>query len=108
VTKSSVITVASHIVGRGADFIVQPDVLKQCEGLHVIITYLPTNNKKFDQRMLVQEIGRTARMGNPGSHDIIVKNNPPREKQQLITVSSAEEKYYHLMSAVYKKIKVLP
>lgn len=108
VTKKNTITIASHVASRGADFIVQPDLFHECEGLHVMITYLPTNKGYLDLRILIQMIGRTARMENTGTHEIIVKNNPSVETADPITVSTEQEKYHYLIAQLYKKIKDQP
>ena len=73
------ITLATHIVGRGADFKVLPDV-NRAGGLHVLITGVPN----ADARLLTQMIGRTARMDNDGSHSIILRGSLPSEDMSPI------------------------
>lgn len=103
------ITLASHVAGRGADFVVQPEVIRQCQdgrrGLHVCITYAPMNDDHLDELTFVQMIGRTARMNNPGTHSIIATHSLDIDHtHELIKVTEAQSKYTKLMEAIYKKL----
>ena len=58
------ITIATNAAGRGIDIILD-EKAKASGGLHVIIPFLPIN-----QRVLSQAMGRSARQGQPGSVSI--------------------------------------
>jgi hypothetical protein len=64
------ILLATNLAGRGADI----DITKSVEkagGLHVCITFLPINERVEDQN-----IGRTARKGQPGTAEMILNLSP--------------------------------
>lgn len=65
------ITLATHIVGRGADFRVK----QNGGGMHVCVAGVPND----DARLMLQMIGRTARMDSEGTHSIILKSRKPEE-----------------------------
>lgn len=87
--EEGMVTLSSHVAGRGADFVVQNDI-KRKGGLHVIIAYEPTDGKsrrgynELDQRMVDQMKGRTARMGAPGSYSIITTTALPTNTVETI------------------------
>jgi len=60
------IIISTNIAGRGTDFKTVPQV-ETNGGLHVILTFCPTN-----QRVEDQAFGRTARQGNSGTAQIIL------------------------------------
>ncbi len=60
------ITIATNLAGRGTDISLHPTV-KECGGLHVIVTECQTSS-----RMDRQLIGRCARQGDPGSAEIMI------------------------------------
>jgi hypothetical protein len=74
-TDPSFLTLATHIVGRGADFKVNPEISRAGGGMHVLIAAVPNG----DHRLLQQMIGRTARMDNDGTHSIILRGSKPKQ-----------------------------
>lgn len=67
--ERNTITFATTICGRGIDIRISKDIEW---GLHVLITKLPDNN---NERLLIQMIGRTARLDRKGSVSILVKED---------------------------------
>ncbi|KAG5679169.1 hypothetical protein PVAND_008759 [Polypedilum vanderplanki] len=67
VIDTSEVIIATNIAGRGADF-KTTDALESNGGLHVCVTFLPTN-----QRVQDQAFGRTSRQGKKGTVQIIAK-----------------------------------
>uniref|UniRef100_A0A1B0CMM4 Uncharacterized protein n=1 Tax=Lutzomyia longipalpis TaxID=7200 RepID=A0A1B0CMM4_LUTLO len=63
------VVTATNIAGRGKDF-KTTDKLEENGGLHVIVTFLPSNKRVEDQAF-----GRTARQGNKGTAKLIVKQS---------------------------------
>lgn len=62
------VIIATNLAGRGTDIKLSEEVEKN-GGMHVIITFLPSN-----QRVEEQAVGRTARSGAKGSSIIIVND----------------------------------
>jgi preprotein translocase subunit SecA len=60
------LTVATNMAGRGTD-IKLPDAVKECGGLHVILTEFHESTR-VDRQLF----GRAARQGDPGSVECIV------------------------------------
>ncbi len=101
------ITLASHVVGRGADFVLPRSAMKK--GLHVLITYPPQKNKQLNEALLQQMIGRTARMNQPGSYSIITNETPSKDEDDSpIEVPETASQYHNLMFNVYKIISKAP
>ena len=65
--KSGTITVSTIAAGRGTDIKLDKESIK-AGGLHVIVSKLPVEG-----RTLVQNIGRSARQGQPGSATVYVR-----------------------------------
>ncbi|MDR0404754.1 MAG: hypothetical protein LBH37_03070 [Oscillospiraceae bacterium] len=63
------VTVATNAAGRGTDIKLK-EAIKENGGLHVIISNLPPR-----KRTLMQNIGRTARQGSPGSASVYINSN---------------------------------
>lgn len=66
--NSGELLIATNIAGRGTDIRTTKSVEKN-GGLHVCITFLPSN-----ERVEQQNMGRTSRTGNLGTSQIIVQN----------------------------------
>lgn len=60
------IIIATNIAGRGTD-IKTSKAVEGAGGLHVCLTFLPSNLRVEDQAM-----GRTARQGNPGTGQLVI------------------------------------
>ena len=67
--QQNVVTLATIICGRGVDFVMSR---ANEHGLHIVIAALP---KGDNERLLLQMIGRTARLEKKGSYSILVKEN---------------------------------
>lgn len=63
------IVIATNIAGRGTDFKTSP-ALKDNGGLHVITAFFPCNKRVHDQAD-----GRTARQGDPGTAQSIIRES---------------------------------
>eukprot|EP00042_Codosiga_hollandica_P025303 m.111622 g.111622 ORF g.111622 m.111622 type:complete len:182 (+) comp51827_c1_seq4:1511-2056(+) len=99
---SKAITLSTHIAGRGADFVVQPEMNRR-GGLHVLIAFEPPLSSSpgcRDSRMEKQMIGRTARMHRNGSYSIITTTHLATEARQEIRVEPKQEEEHHLGLAV--------
>ena len=57
----------SSAYGRGTDFVVRNDLIKDKGGLHIIHTFL-----SLDESEEVQIKGRTARQNGKGSYDCVI------------------------------------
>ncbi|XP_058803671.1 uncharacterized protein LOC131671332 [Phymastichus coffea] len=63
------VVIATNIAGRGTDFKTS-EKLENNKGLHVCIAFLPCNKRVEDQAF-----GRTARQGNQGSAQLVIKRS---------------------------------
>lgn len=67
------IIIATNLAGRGTDIKITKG-LKKARGLHVCLTYLPSNI-----RVEQQAFGRAARSGDPGSGQLIIMDSKGQE-----------------------------
>jgi len=67
-TRPGHVTLATRSFGRGVDFKVLDDHLLVCGGMHVLLTFFPS-----DKSEEVQIKGRTARQGDAGSFSMVMR-----------------------------------
>ncbi|CAF0863380.1 unnamed protein product [Brachionus calyciflorus] len=95
------IIVATNKGGRGTDIKISEVSNKNHGGLHVILTYLPRNDRIEDQAF-----GRTSRNGNPGSGQfILLFENSFDEKLKNISETEKAENLEVFSSAILEKKK---
>ncbi|CAM4982218.1 unnamed protein product [Rotaria socialis] len=82
--KPGEIIIATNIAGRGTD--IRANKIEQNGGLHVLITFLPPN-----ERVEQQNIGRTARTGNKGTGQFILLEKDKDNYEQLKAVRNKRE-----------------
>ena len=97
--KDKKIISSTNLGGRGTDIQTSEEEEKN-GGLHVILTYMPSN-----YRVLKQAFGRTSREGKKGTGQIILKNtgyNSYKEVKQEMSNNEKEE-----IQHIQKKLRVL-
>ncbi|UJR21060.1 hypothetical protein I4U23_024160 [Adineta vaga] len=92
--KLDSITLATRIIGRGADIKVDKSIEK---GLHLLLTYYPTRENIFTQML-----GRTARQDEKGSYSIIVRKDKQFATIQEIAVNSRNKTIHELTEYFYR------
>jgi hypothetical protein len=109
-TSKGSITIATDIASRGTDFKLSDEALENCpKGLHVLLAYSPKNkNGELDTLKVIQMMGRAARLDQPGSFQIIARNEPPVGIQQNIDIKETDERFHMLSQCIYQKVKSLP
>jgi hypothetical protein len=75
------ITLSSIVAGRGVDFKPSLGVNKK-GGLHVLVAFCPPDNP----RLLIQMIGRTARLDANGSHSILLRGAMPKDDGSSLVI----------------------
>ena len=99
------VTLASHVVGRGTDFVLPRDSVLR-GGLHVLVTYVPGHENKTNSNLLEQMFGRGGRMGQEGSSSLVVKKTVSSATDTaLLTVPDYEKNFHLLMKDAYLQIK---
>lgn len=91
--SSGDVIVATNKGGRGTDIKISDVNNREHGGLHVILTYLPSNDRIEDQAF-----GRTSRNGNPGSGEFIllIEENFDEELTQELANLDQEERAIRL------------
>lgn len=96
--KHGEIIIATNIAGRGTD-IRASDTIENNGGLHVCVTFLPTN-KRVEQ----QNVGRTSRTGNKGTGQfILLIKNFNNDFEKLKKIRDEEEEA--ALASAKKQIK---
>jgi preprotein translocase subunit SecA len=87
------IIVATMIAGRGTN--IQTKEIEESGGLHIILTFLPNN-----QRVKDQAFGRTSRQGNFGTGQMILlsKINNDQDHQDIIKLHEIKKRQSCLTS----------
>lgn len=81
------VVVATNKGGRGTDIRVSDVINREFGGMHVILSYLPKND-----RIEEQAFGRTSRNGNPGSGQfILLLDDDPDLKAKLADLDPKEQ-----------------
>lgn len=92
------VIIATNLAGRGTDLKTLP-ILEAHGGLHVILSYLPSNI-----RIQMQGLGRTGRSGNEGSGEIITIDPRRLPFTELCRLRDLAEKQ-RLESVAIKEVK---
>ncbi|CAF1099238.1 unnamed protein product [Adineta steineri] len=92
--KLDLITLATRIIGRGADIKVDKSITK---GLHLILTYYPLR-----ENIYTQMLGRTARQDEKGSYSIIVRKGKQFPLVPDVTVNLRNKKIHELTEYFYR------
>ncbi len=83
---SEEVIIATNLAGRGTD-IKTTSKVEVSGGLHVIVSYLPTNS-----RVEEQALGRTARQGKSGTGELIIKHEIVNNIEDLLYLRELSEK----------------
>ncbi|PAV69759.1 hypothetical protein WR25_22867 isoform H [Diploscapter pachys] len=99
------IIIATNLAGRGTDIKIS-DELRKTGGLHICLTYLPSN-----KRVEEQAFGRAARSGDPGSGRIVMIGDgaasgvrmigikTERDSQEIKRIAEVKDNYYEKIQA---------
>ncbi|CAF0958726.1 unnamed protein product [Adineta steineri] len=92
--KLDSITLATRIIGRGADIKVDKCIKK---GLHLLLTYYPPR-----ENIYIQMLGRTARQDESGSYSIITRQHRNFTPVRDVAVNSRDEKMHNITEYFYR------
>lgn len=108
-TRKGSITIATDIASRGTDFKLSDETLENCPlGLHVLLTYYPKNkNGERDDLKITQIRGRTGRLDQPGSFQIIARREPPVGEQKNVDIPETDERFHALSQCIDERMKSL-
>lgn len=94
--KLGSITLATRIIGRGADIKVDKNVSK---GLHLLLTYYPKR-----ENIYIQMLGRTARQDEKGSYSEIVKYEKNFDQVQKVNVNQRLRIIHNVNEYFYRNV----
>jgi len=94
------VIIATNLAGRGTDIKLSEEV-ENNGGMHVIITFLPSN-----QRVEEQAVGRTARSGAKGSSIIIVNDTRKMEDIKKLRNDREEKRMENIIENNINRIKL--
>ena len=98
--EPNTVIISTNLAGRGTDIKISP-ILENNGGLHVILTFMPTN-----LRIEEQAFGRAARKGEKGSGQIIMLSNESYENNLKLQKIEEEDNFNYLMY-YYKEKNIL-
>ncbi|UCM86432.1 MAG: hypothetical protein LF885_07150 (plasmid) [Rickettsia endosymbiont of Culicoides impunctatus] len=108
ITKDKVnckdVIIATNIAGRGTDLETSEE-MNQYGGLHVCVSFLPSN-----QRVEDQAFGRTARQGNTGTGQLIIRESEIRRlgiKKHLEDINIYEVKEFRNQAEILRVQNIL-
>jgi hypothetical protein len=94
--KLGSITLATRIIGRGADIKVDKNIPK---GLHLLLTYYPKR-----ENIYIQMLGRTARQDEKGSFSEVVRFEKNFTDVNEVKINATAELAHNLNEYFYKKV----
>ena len=86
VLKQNCVIIGTNLVGRGTDIKLEKQTVVYNGGLHVIVTFLPTNKRIEDQNF-----GRAARQGEPGTARLIIIDPNKKDINDLKKIRDYKE-----------------
>ena len=96
--KLGSITLATRIIGRGADIKVDKNIPK---GLHLLLTYYPKR-----ENIYIQMLGRTARQDEKGSFSEVVRFEKNFNDVNEVKIGARAKLAHNLNDYFYKKVSL--